>query len=103
MMRIRSSSTMATMVSDLDNYRSAKLPVDQHGEDAATEAAMQADRLLAAGDKDGQRAWVRLRLELVMPPSLLCGIGGRLSSGTATRSSSCRRFPTRLAIDVPGA
>ncbi len=62
------------MTSDLDIYRSAKPLVDQHGDDAATEAAMQADCLLvAAGDMDGQRAWVRLRLELVMPPSLLCG------------------------------
>ncbi len=34
MMRIRSSSTMAVMVSDLDIYRGAKLLVDQHGEDA---------------------------------------------------------------------
>ncbi len=61
------------MTSDLDIYHSAKPLVDQHGEDAATEAAMQPDRLLAAGDKDGQRAWVCLGLELVMPPSLLCG------------------------------
>ena len=61
------------MTSDLDIYRSANLLIDEHGDDAATEAAMQPDRLLAAGDKDGQRAWVRLRLELVMPPSLLCG------------------------------
>ncbi len=61
------------MTSDLDIYHSAKPLVDQHGEDAATEASLQAGRLLAAGDMDGQRAWVRHRLELVMPPSLLCG------------------------------
>ena len=34
--------------------------IDQHGEDAGLEAAMQADRLLAAGNMDGKRAWVRI-------------------------------------------
>ncbi len=48
------------MTSDLDIYRSAKLLIDQHGEDAATHAAMQADRLLAAGDMAGKRTWVRI-------------------------------------------
>ncbi len=48
------------MVSDLDIYRSAKLLVDQHGEDAGLEAAMRADKLLAAGDMDGKQAWVRI-------------------------------------------
>ncbi len=59
------------MTSDLDIYRSAKLLVDQHGEDAATEAALQADRLLAAGEMDGQRAWVRHRPELEPSPVIL--------------------------------
>ena len=48
------------MVSDLDIYRSAKLLIDQHGEDASLEAAMRADKLLAAGDMDGKRTWVRI-------------------------------------------
>ncbi len=48
------------MVSDLDIYRSAKLLVDQYGEDAGLEAAMQADRLLTAGDMDGKREWLRI-------------------------------------------
>ena len=48
------------MVDDLDIYRSAKLIIDQHGEDAVLEAAMRADKLLAAGDMDGKRAWVRI-------------------------------------------
>ena len=48
------------VVDDLDFLRSAKLLVDQHGEDAGLEAAMRADRLLAAGDMDGKRAWVRI-------------------------------------------
>ena len=48
------------MTSDLDIYRSAKLLVDQHGEDATPEAAMSADNMLAAGDMDGNRVWVRI-------------------------------------------
>lgn len=48
------------MTSDLDIYRSAKLLIDQHGEDARLEAAMRADKLLAKGDLDGKRAWVRI-------------------------------------------
>ncbi len=51
---------MAAMVSEIDIYRSAKLLVDQHGEDASLEAAMRADKLLAAGDMDAKRAWVRI-------------------------------------------
>ena len=48
------------VTSDLDIYRSAKLLLDQHGEDATLEAAMRADKLLAAGDLDGKRAWLRI-------------------------------------------
>ncbi len=48
------------MVSELDIYRSAKLLVDRHGEDAATHAAMEADKLLAKGDMAGKRTWVRI-------------------------------------------
>ncbi len=37
------------MVGDLDIYRSAKLLIDQHGEDAGLEAAMRADAMLEKG------------------------------------------------------
>ena len=47
-------------VSDLDIYRSAKLLIDQHGEDAAIFAAQQADRCLEAGDLDGKAVWMRV-------------------------------------------
>ena len=40
------------MPSTLDNYRSAKLLVDQHGEDAGLEAAMRAD---ARGGESSKR------------------------------------------------
>ncbi len=46
------------MTSDLDIYRSAKLLIDQHGEDAPIFAAMQADKCLEAGDLDGKAVWM---------------------------------------------
>ena len=62
------------MASDLDIYRSAKLLIDQHGEDAPIFAAMQADKRLAAGDLDGKAVWmgvIRAIKELLnqQPPS----------------------------------
>ena len=41
------------MVDDLDIYRSAKLLIDQHGDEAAIHAAMKADAMLDKGDLDG--------------------------------------------------
>jgi hypothetical protein len=46
------------MTSDLNIYRTAKLLVDQHGEDAPINAAMRTHELLAAGDRDGQMTWI---------------------------------------------
>jgi hypothetical protein len=48
------------MTSDLDIYRSAKILIDEHGDDAAIEAAMRADELLDQGDLEGQRVWMRV-------------------------------------------
>ncbi len=48
------------MPSELDIYRSAKLLMDQHGEDAAIFAAMQADKCLEAGDLDGEATLMRV-------------------------------------------
>ncbi len=39
-------------------YRSAKLLIDQHGEDAPIFAAMQADKCLEGGDLDGKAVWM---------------------------------------------
>jgi hypothetical protein len=44
--------------SELDIYRSAKLLIDQHGEDAPIHAAMQADKCLEAGNLDGKAVWM---------------------------------------------
>ncbi len=48
------------MPDDLDIYRSAKLLIDQHGEDAPIFAAMQADKCLEAGNLDGKATWMRV-------------------------------------------
>ena len=48
------------MPSELDIYRSAKLLIDQHGEDAPIFAAIQADACLECGDLDGKATWMRV-------------------------------------------
>ncbi len=48
------------MTSDLDIYRSAKLLIDQHGEDAARHAAMCGNTFLEAGDMEGGRVWLNI-------------------------------------------
>ena len=49
------------MTSDLDIYRSAKLLIDQHDEEAARHAAVRADALLEDGDMEGSRVWLSIR------------------------------------------
>ena len=48
------------MTDDKDIYRSAKLMIDRHGDDAPIHAAMRADEMLEAGDLDGQVVWKRI-------------------------------------------
>ena len=48
------------MTSDLDIYRSARLLIDQHGDEAPINAAMRADDLLDRGDLDGAAVWRRI-------------------------------------------
>ena len=48
------------MTSDLEIYRSAKLLIDRHGDDAVIEAAMRADKMLEQGDLDGLATWKRI-------------------------------------------
>ena len=51
---------MPEMIPSIDIYRSAKLLVDQHGEDAGLEAAMRADAVLEKGDMQGAATWRRI-------------------------------------------
>ena len=48
------------MTSDIEIYRTAKLLIDRHGDDAVIEAAMMADKMLEAGDLDGLATWNRI-------------------------------------------
>ncbi len=48
------------MIGALDIYRSARLLVDQHGDEAPIHAAMQADAMLDKGDLDGAAVWRRI-------------------------------------------
>lgn len=43
-----------------DIWRSAKLLIGEHGDDAATHAAMRVDAMIEAGDLDGQRVRKRI-------------------------------------------
>ena len=45
------------LTDDIDIYRSAKLNIDQHGDQAALQAAMQSDALLEVGDMEGSATW----------------------------------------------
>ena len=49
------------MTDDIDMYRSAKLLVGRHGEDAPIHAAMRADELMDTGDMDGRAVWLRIK------------------------------------------
>ncbi len=62
------------MPSEIDIYRSSRLLIDQHGEDAPIFAAQKADKCLESGDLDGKAVWmgvIRAIKELLnhQPPS----------------------------------
>ena len=46
------------MTDEIDIYRSAKLLIDQHGDDASIHAAQEADACLEKGDLDGKAVWM---------------------------------------------
>ena len=48
------------MTSDPDFFRSAKLLIDQHGDNAHLRASERADELLEAGDIEGTMVWRRI-------------------------------------------
>ncbi len=48
------------MVDDIDVYRSAKVVIEQYGQDAPINAAMRADAMLDKGDLDGSAVWKRI-------------------------------------------
>ena len=48
------------MPNEIDIYRSAKLLIDHHGNEASIFAAMQADKCLERNDFDGKAVWMRV-------------------------------------------
>ena len=46
------------MTTNIDIYRTANLMIQQHGEEAAIQAAMKADEMLAQGNLDGKAVWL---------------------------------------------
>ena len=52
--------TPAIVTANLDIYRTANLLIQQHGEDAAIQAAMKADEMLEKGDLDGKAVWMQV-------------------------------------------
>ena len=47
-------------VAEIDIWRSAKLLIGQHGDEAPIFAAMRVDELLEASDLDGYTVWKRV-------------------------------------------
>jgi hypothetical protein len=48
------------MIADIDIWRCAHLMINNHGEEAAMEAATMADDFLAKGNIEAQRVWMRI-------------------------------------------
>ena len=61
------------MIDEKDVYRSAKLMIDRHGEEAPLFAAMRADKMLEGGDMAGRAVWLRImravQSMIEMPPT----------------------------------
>ena len=59
-------------IDDIDIYRSAKLLIDEHSDEAAIIAIKRATEMLDAGDVDGYAVWKRIlraieQLEITKP------------------------------------
>ena len=48
------------MLTDWELWACAKIELDRHGKEASCHAAMRSDALLAEGDWDGHRTWLRI-------------------------------------------
>jgi hypothetical protein len=48
------------MIPDIDIWRPAALMIKHYGDTADVEAVAKADALLAEGDTEGQRVWMRI-------------------------------------------
>jgi len=57
---VSENNTIGTYISDKDIYRSAKLFMDKHGDDAISESLKKSAKLLAKGDVQGGEVWNRI-------------------------------------------
>jgi hypothetical protein len=48
------------LIPDIDIWRCAQLMINNHGDEAAMEAATMADDFLAKGKIEAQRVWMRI-------------------------------------------
>jgi hypothetical protein len=48
------------MIPDIDIWRCAQLMINNHGDEAALEAATTADEWLSKGNIEAQRVWLRI-------------------------------------------
>jgi hypothetical protein len=48
------------VIADLDIWRCAQLMINNHGDEAALEAATMADDFLSKGNTEAQRVWMRI-------------------------------------------
>ncbi len=74
------SAEVGQLTAAIDIYRAAKLYIDQHGDQAALQAAMQADSLLEAGDMDGAATWRKI----------IKAIERMYATSTLSRLAACR-------------
>ena len=51
---------VSTVIPDIDIWRCAALMISNDGDTAEVEAASEADAMLAKGDADGRRVWLRI-------------------------------------------
>ena len=81
---------------EIDIYRAAKLYVDQHGDQAALQAAMRSDELLAAGAMDGAAMWRKQEAcqELSPWPPMLAGLSSPWIGSFVRRKFGA--IPTRM-------
>ena len=86
------------MTSNIDVWRSAKLLIDQHGEDAPIHAAMLADELLDKGDINGRAVWLRVLRAIASPRSMAWCAAMRPPSSKATHGQAAARRPAARAF-----
>ena len=53
------------MIYERDVWQAAKMLIDQHGDEAAVQAAKRVDEMCAVGDSEGQAVWAAIRKAVI--------------------------------------